>query len=269
MSTSKATISRIIRKVRGKSWQDIAAWVRWRINDIASYTFYLTPVTARLPTYRSFSPDSFWIYGAHAHVRELFQRFTASNLNNRGDRTRFNAFVLNLEQILKEGIPGDFAELGVWRGNSSAVLAHYAMADGRRTLLFDAFEGFNTRDLTGVDSDQRKSFSNTSLNLVKKIIGDSTLVEYVVGYFPETVSDSHKERIFAAVSLDCDLYAPMKAGLEFFYPRLSPGGLLMLHDYSSGCWDGARDAIDEFCATTGCYVILQPDKSGSAFIRKH
>jgi len=60
----------------------------------------------------------------------------------------------------------------------------------------------------------------------------------------------------------------MKAGLEFFYPRMSRGGILMLHDYSSLFWDGAKKAIDESCNKNGEYVVLMPDKSGSAFIRK-
>jgi hypothetical protein len=60
----------------------------------------------------------------------------------------------------------------------------------------------------------------------------------------------------------------MKAGLEFFYPRMARGGLLLLHDYSSLHWEGARQAVDEFCAANGEFPILLPDKSGSALIRR-
>jgi hypothetical protein len=60
----------------------------------------------------------------------------------------------------------------------------------------------------------------------------------------------------------------MKAGLEFFYPRLAPGGLLLLHDYSSGCFPGAKQAVDEFAKTIPENIVLQPDKSGTAIIRK-
>jgi hypothetical protein len=44
--------------------------------------------------------------------------------------------------------------------------------------------------------------------------------------------------------------------------------MLILHDYSSGTWDGATRAIDEFCRNAGESVSLWPDKSGTAMIRK-
>jgi O-methyltransferase len=60
----------------------------------------------------------------------------------------------------------------------------------------------------------------------------------------------------------------MKSGLEFFYPRLTPGGFLVLHDYSSLEWDGAEKAIDEFLADKPERVIPIPDKSGTVVLRK-
>jgi hypothetical protein len=156
------------------------------------------------------------------------------NADNGGDLPRLIAFMLNIEQVLKERVPGDFAELGVWRGNTAAVLAHYATAGGRKTILFDTFSGFDTRDLTGIDADQGMYFWDTSVALVEGVVGCVGSVEYVKGYFPDTISDGHCERRYAVVSLDCDLYAPMKAGLEFFYPRMSKGALFLLHDYSGG-----------------------------------
>jgi hypothetical protein len=46
------------------------------------------------------------------------------------------------------------------------------------------------------------------------------------------------------------------------------GALFLLHEYSSLYWAGSKKAIDEFCEENQEYVILMPDKSGSAFIRK-
>ena len=71
------------------------------------------------------------------------------------------------------------------------------------------------------------------------------------------------------VSLDCDLYAPTKAGLEFFYPLMEKHGIFLLHDYSSLHWEGSKRAIDEFCELNNEKLILIPDKSGSAFFRKN
>jgi O-methyltransferase len=98
-------------------------------------------------------------------------------------------------------------------------------------------------------------------------VGEDSVV-YVKGYFPETVSADISQRRYAIVHLDCDLYGPMKAGLEFFYDRLSPGGIIIIHDYANPCWKGVKQAVDEFQATIPEGVVVIPDKSGTAIIRK-
>jgi hypothetical protein len=139
----------------------------------------------------------------------------------------------------------------------------------RKTWLFDTFEGFTKTDLTGIDAEKEMAFDNTSIATVKEVIGenDASCV-FVKGFFPDTITDEHRSKQYAVVSLDCDLYAPTKAGLEFFYARMPKGGIFFLHDYSSLHWNGSKMAIDEFCRESGEYVILMPDKSGSAFFRK-
>ncbi len=222
------------------------------------------------PFYKAYHPDSYFAFGAHPEFDELYPRFTAHNeVNNGGDSTRLWAFILNCKQVLAEGIQGDFAELGVWRGNTASILAKFASSDNRKVLLFDTFEGFTETDLTGIDAQKEMDFNNTSIDLVKKVIGknDAHCV-FVKGFFPDTITDDHRNRKYAVVSLDCDLYAPTKAGLSFFYERMPIGGLFFLHDYSSLHWDGSKLAIDEFCKETGEHIILMPDKSGSAFLRK-
>ena len=129
---------------------------------------------------------------------------------------------------------------------------------------------FDERDFNGIDSDKHLKFADTSVDAVRAVIGEdnSQVCRFFKGWFPETISEQMTDSRYCAVSLDCDLYDPMRAGLEYFYPRLSRGGLLLLHDYSSGFWKGATRAIDEFCQETGEMIVLMPDKSGSAFVRK-
>jgi hypothetical protein len=219
----------------------------------------------------AYQPDSYSEFGAHGEFRSLFTRFTRRNrLNNAGDSVRLWSFILNIKQVLNDGVAGDFAELGVWRGNTAAILAHFAQAAGRIVYLFDTFNGFDQKDLKGEDANARqREFDGTSVATARDVIGPAwSACRIAAGYFPQSVKPEHEASRYAIVSLDCDLYEPMKAGLEFFYQRLSKGGLLLLHDYSSLHWAGARRAIDEFCAATGELPILMPDKSGSAFIRR-
>jgi Macrocin-O-methyltransferase (TylF) len=218
----------------------------------------------------AYHPDSHVWFDEHAEFDPLYARFSRHNrLNNGGDSVRLWSLILNIKHVLQAGVEGDFAELGVWRGNTASVLAHFALQSRRTLFLFDTFKGFSDRDLKGLDAGVKPSFANTSIELVREVVGPAwQACEVVPGYFPESLRLEHFDRRFAVVSVDCDLYEPMKSGLEFFYPRLSRGGLLLLHDYSSGFWPGAKQAVDEFCAATGELPVLLPDKSGSAFIRR-
>ena len=65
------------------------------------------------------------------------------------------------------------------------------------------------------------------------------------GFFPESAKGV--EDTFLFVNLDADLYAPTLAGLEFFYPRMVKGGIILVHDYFSKAFFGAKDAVREFC----------------------
>jgi hypothetical protein len=72
------------------------------------------------PFYTAYHPDSYYAFRAYPEFDELFKRFTAENaVNNGGDIPRLWSFVLNCRQVIDEGIQGDFAELGVWRGNTA------------------------------------------------------------------------------------------------------------------------------------------------------
>src|ERR1700722_3982312 len=215
----------------------------------------------------AYHPDSHAHFNNHPEFDCLFRKFTAhNNLNNAGDVARLWSFILNIKQVLAEKVVGDFAELGVWRGNTASVLAYFASRNERRVYLFDTFEGFDKKDLDGIDANKHVVFADTSLGLVKSVIGESSNVcDFVKGFFPASISEAHRNKQYAIVSLDCDLYEPMKAGLKFFYPLMPIGGLLLLHDYSSMYWDGSKKAIDEFCEANKEYVVLMPDKSGSAF----
>jgi hypothetical protein len=224
--------------------------------------------------YRVYLPDSLYFFKKYPETKALFNKWICKNtINNRGDLNRFYSIILNLQQILDDEIEGDFAELGVYQGTTASIIAHFANKGGRKFCLFDTFEGFDRRDLVEVDSSKAEHFGNefsdTSYKVVSDFVGHKEICKYHVGYFPESVSEDAKNRVYSFVHLDCDLYKPMSDGLKIFWGLLSDGGLMFLHDYSSGYWDGAKQAVDEFCRNTGCFVVLLPDKSGTAVIRKN
>ena len=218
--------------------------------------------------YLAYRPESDVTFLSHPEIEQLSEKWIAHNIhNNAGDLPRLYALVLNTKQVLEEEIAGDIAELGVFRGNSAAVLAHYARTHGRKLLLFDTFEGFDHRDLVGVDQSPTPQFDDTSLDQVRALVGDEA-VRFVQGRFPESIPPDLERSRFCLVHIDCDLYEPAKAGLEFFYPRLSPGGLLILHDFANPYWRGIKHALDELCSTIPERPVVFGDKSGTAMIRK-
>jgi O-methyltransferase len=202
------------------------------------------------------------------------------------DCVRRDMLVLLLRSINERRIEGDLAELGVYRG-LTARLFHQYMPD--RTLhLFDTFEGFSKEDLAA--EQQRKNFTSFTggqwktakdeVDLLGSLFCD-TSVEKVLsfiqprnanikvnkGKFPSSVKAELQSAKFAFVHLDADIYEPTLAGLEFFYPRLSAGGVIVVHDYNT--WPGARKAVQDFFSNKPEIPLPMPDKSGSAVIIKH
>ena len=198
---------------------------------------------AREPRYLAVRPDSDLTFAAYPELATLGDIWVRSTPRNAGDLPRLYSLVLNIRAVMAEGVTGDFAELGVWHGNSAAVLAHYARQAGREVALFDTFEGFDPRDLVGLDRNRRMEFDDASLDAVRRFVGEER-VRFLPGRFPDSIPADMATSRFSVVHLDCDLYAPIKAGLEFFFPRLSPGGLMIVHDYSGVAWDGVKQAVD-------------------------
>ncbi len=184
-----------------------------------------------------------------------------------GDISRFYFFCLAFDQMMKEGVHGDIVELGTYKGETATVLATMARRMGTTAWILDTFEGFNPADLQGIDAAHGMEFDDTSLEAVRSRVGEDN-VRYVKGYFPDSASQLPDDLTFSLVHIDCDLYTPILAALHYFYPRLAPGGYLIVHDYACLAWDGAEAAVDEFFADKPEPVIPLTDGCGSAVIRK-
>jgi len=122
--------------------------------------------------------------------------------------------------------------------------------------LFDTFDGFDDRDWAaerslGMQTSQRVQFENTSLNFVLSLIPQGGRINPVVGWFPESARGLPNALQFCLVSLDADLYEPTYSGLEWFYPRLSPGGYIVVHDVNNSDYPGARRAVETSLARRG------------------
>lgn len=186
---------------------------------------------------------------------------------NYPDKVRFFNFWFQVERLKKDNVKGAFAELGVYKGDSAHLL--HLMDPNREFHLFDTFEGFTQADLAGETGKAAtyttKNFADTSIEKVKTRLNDPVFI-FHKGYFPDTTKGLD-EQVYALVNMDADLYNPTKAGLQYFYPRLSPGGMIIIHDYNPD-WPGIMQAVDEFSKTIAEPVIPLPDQDNSVMLFK-
>jgi len=147
---------------------------------------------------------------------------------------------------LTDGVVGDTAECGVYSGSSSWLICNYnkSLKTGRSHLMFDSFAGLSEpgeRDGDHwIQGDLEYPFSK-----VKENLSEFVDVEYYPGWIPERFSEVESRR-FSFVHVDVDLYQPTLDCVEFFYPRLNDGGLLVCDDYGSSLCPGATEAVNEF-----------------------
>jgi O-methyltransferase len=180
------------------------------------------------------------------------------------DKVRFYNFWFQIERLKSAGVPGAFAEVGVYQGETANII--HAMDPSRTFHLFDTFKGFDSRDLEGETKPENEDidFSDTDAEAVRELMGGGEEIVFHAGYFPETTKNL-AEQSFAFVHLDADLYPPTMAALKYFYPRLSPGGIIIIHDYNHN-WQGVRKALEEFMPAIPETLVEIPDWQGSAMI---
>lgn len=150
-------------------------------------------------------------------------------------------------------VAGDIAEIGTFQGASAKLIA---LAKGKRHLfVFDTFEGLP--DTRGLDAPKfRKGQFRSDYQAVKAYLADFADVHVYKGYFPDQNAEVVADRKFSLVHLDVDLYESTCQCLAFFYPRLSPGGCLLTHDYYA---NGVYQAFHEFFADKPEIIVELPE----------
>lgn len=137
-------------------------------------------------------------------------------------------------------LPGSMAEVGVFQGCSARLIS---LASGGKPLhLFDTFAGLPEPERHEQDR-MRQGHYAAALDGVQAFLSDRPGISYHRGLFPDTAGPCENER-FAFVHLDVDLKSSTRDCLEFFYPRMVPGGIILTHDHSYLA--GVRDAFAEF-----------------------
>lgn len=117
-------------------------------------------------------------------------------------------------------IEGDCLEAGVYNGGSAKEIRKH-MNPNKKLYLYDTFESF--KDLCEKDPESLRHIFDDSYNITDSF--ENT--EIVKGYFPDSAIDCK----LSFAHLDMDTYISTKKGLEYIYPRMSKGGIILIHDY--------------------------------------
>ncbi len=176
-----------------------------------------------------------------------------------------------VETILKEEIPGDLIETGVWRGGSCILMRGILKVHGdtsRRLFVADSFEGLPKPDENKYPADKGDmhhfhqflavSKQEVEANFRKFGLMDGQVV-FLQGWFRDTLPKAPIQRL-ALMRLDGDMYESTMDALTALYDKLSPGGFCIIDDYAlSGC----RAAVDEFRNAKGIREpLVSIDDSG-------
>ncbi|MGH9615816.1 MAG: TylF/MycF/NovP-related O-methyltransferase [Acidobacteriaceae bacterium] len=170
------------------------------------------------------------------------------------------------DEISARAVKGSVAELGVYQGHFAKDIN--AVFPDRNLYLFDTFAGFHEQDkkidIHGGYSSAAEDFSDTSVDLVMAKMKHPEKVTIRAGYFPESLQEMDEQERFAFVSIDTDLYKPIYDGLQFFYPRLNPGGYIFVHDYNNKDYPGVNAAVRKYCEeeNINCFPLVDPCGTG-------
>lgn len=185
---------------------------------------------------------------------------------------RIAALRESVRHLVATDVPGALVECGVWRGGSAMVMAatlHELGAEDRDLYLFDTFThmplpGEHDVDVFGRhvgeyydEASESEAFRYLSLEAVKDAVASTGFprerTHFVQGMVEDTIPSQAPERI-ALCRLDTDWYESTAHEMEHLYPRLSPGGVLIIDDY--GHFQGSKKAVDEYLEANELQVLL-------------
>jgi hypothetical protein len=201
-----------------------------------------------------------------------------------------------LERVLADGVPGDVIETGVWRGGSTIFMRGVLKAHGvtdRVVWVADSFEGLPKPDQPGMEHSYSSeeqvdmwrtairrhplavmviaarmrrgtSYEEVQANFERYGLLDDQ-VRFLRGWFRDTLPTAPISQL-ALMRLDGDLYDSTRDALQSLYPKLSPGGYVIIDDY--GTYSECRRAVHDYLDSSGEAADLERVDENAVFWRK-
>ena len=193
--------------------------------------------------------------------RELFELCQEAAKHSVNPPHKMKLLADELKRVLH--LPGDIADLGCYKGGTSWLMKR--VAPDKTLHVFDTFAGNPHDDPL---CHHKVGEWAVSLEEVKNVVGDA---EFHPGVFPESAAFSGNHYTagnlgnFCFVYVDMDTYQSTRAAIDFFWPRLPPGGAMVFDDYEWEPCAGVAKAVDEFFSANQRHVNKQ---ANACVIRK-
>jgi hypothetical protein len=225
-------------------------------------------------TYGDFSKDDWEI------INEI-RPFTMTSLE------RIKVLLDAVGYITNNSIEGDMVECGTWKGGSIMAMMKKLLQQSvtdRRIWVFDTFDGMPAPK--EIDETYRRESAKRILDTSSKetsfvwayspieearknilSVGyPARNISFVKGKVEDTIPVTSIEKI-ALLRLDTDWYSSTKVELEYLFPRLVEGGILIIDDY--GHWQGCKKAVDEYFTKIAYPIFLgRVDYTGRIMVKK-
>lgn len=215
-------------------------------------------------------------------MMQLYFKGLKQSRNEQSDnfykQLRFYSLQQMVYYVLRQKLRGDFAECGAWKGHSAYIISSILAENGflGDFHIFDSFEGGlsarieKDKNLVIKLSEKRikeesNSFRSTE-DEVRSCLSNFIFFHLYNGWIPTRFNEVEDKK-FSFVHIDVDLYQPTLDSINFFYPRLVDGGVIICDDYGGTQFSGAKKAIDEFLEKNN-YKIFYEVPMGSCFIIK-
>lgn len=168
-------------------------------------------------------------------------------------------------------IEGDFVTCGVNTGIFPLAICEYLdfNSTGRNYYLFDTYEGIPEDQMLSSERAPRKAenaaYYEDCFETAAKNFAPFPRAKLVKGKVPDTLNDVSVDKV-AYLAIDMNIAYPERAAIEHFWPKLSPGALIVLDDYAFAKFEEQKRSMDEFAASAGVSVLALP--TGQGLIKK-
>lgn len=175
------------------------------------------------------------------------------------DDIRLDNIIHCVVDALKNNVPGDFIETGVFKGGACLLVREifqFFNIKNRKVWVADSFEGFPENNLLPDKKEniqlRFRGFKENSLASVQKTFQEFNFLDeqtvFVKGFFRDSLPACRIEHI-AVLRTDGDMYASTLDALDTLYPKVQYNGWYIEDDYFDKGFSNARKAVDDYRLT--------------------